>query len=82
MLTKKYRKATSVHDIALGGAYLSGDHKAQNDLAQIGTEFGQIVTTHKLDPLLSETIALEQIPMALAELKQGSSRGKKVAKII
>lgn len=78
---KSFSKAISVHDVALGGAYLAGDRIAQQDLAQIGKEFGNLVSSRKIDPMLKEVIRLEEIPDALRCLSQGHVRGKIVAQI-
>ncbi|HEY9873901.1 MAG TPA: zinc-binding dehydrogenase [Candidatus Obscuribacterales bacterium] len=78
---KSFGKAISVHDVALGGAHLSGDRVAQSDLAQIGKDFGNLASSHKINPMLQEVIRLEEIPHALARLSQGHARGKIVAQI-
>ncbi|GAB4293331.1 MAG: zinc-binding dehydrogenase [Oscillatoriaceae cyanobacterium] len=78
---QSFSRAISVHDVALGGAYLSGDIKAQKDLAHIGTELSHLVTAGKINPMLEEVIELEEIPQALQRLTQGHVRGKIVAKI-
>lgn len=78
---QSFGKAISVHDVALGGAYLSGDLKAQRDLARIGKELGALASTGKIDPMLGEVIKLEEIPQALQRLSQGKVRGKIVAQI-
>jgi hypothetical protein len=76
-------QALSIHRVALGGAYLSGDRKAQEELALIGRAFGQLVGSKKLNPMLQEEIALEGIPEALLRLsKYQVLRGKIVAKIL
>ncbi len=78
---KTFGKAISIHDVALGGAYLSGDKKAREDLGRIGRELGAIVSEKNLDPMLSELISLEEIPEALVRLSQRHVRGKIVAEI-
>lgn len=78
---QSFSRAISVHDVALGGAYLSGDIKAQKDLAQIGKELGDIASAGKINPLLGEVIKLEEIPQGLQRLTQGGVRGKIVAQI-
>ncbi|MEM8831118.1 MAG: zinc-binding dehydrogenase [Cyanobacteria bacterium P01_G01_bin.19] len=78
---QSFGKAISVHDVALGGAHLSGDVTAQKELAQIGQEFGKLVSCHKIDPMLEKTILLEEIPDALVRLSQRHVRGKIVAQI-
>jgi NADPH2:quinone reductase len=78
---QSFGRALSVHDVALGGAHLSGDRIAQKQLAEIGQALGEIATTHKLNPLLQELISLEEIPQALVKLSQRHVRGKIVAQI-
>ncbi len=78
---QSFGKAISVHDVALGGAYLSGDFKAQRDLAQIGKELGDLASAGQIDPMLGAVIKLEEIPQALQRLSQGKVRGKIVAQI-
>ena len=79
---KPFLKAPSIHAIALGGAYLSGDLPAQQNLARIGSELGQLVSQGKVDSMISETIALEDIPDALQRLAEGKIRGKVVVQIV
>lgn len=74
-------KALSVHDISLGGAHLSGDRTAQAQLAQIGRDFGQLVSDRAITPMLEEVIRLEDIPDGLDRLSQRHVRGKIVAQI-
>jgi len=76
---KSLRKALSVHDIALGGAYVRGDIIAQKDLGKIGQELGKLVSEGKVDSLLQEVITLEQIPDALVRLSERHVKGKIVA---
>jgi NADPH:quinone reductase len=78
---RSFGKALSVHDVALGGAYLENDLQAQQDLAQIGREFGELVSRYQLNPMLDEVIRLEDIPQALVRLSQRHVRGKIVAQI-
>lgn len=78
---QSFGKAISVHDVALGGAHLSGDIKAQKDLARIGKELGDLASAGKIDPMVGEVIDLEGIPQGLLRLSQGLVRGKMVAQI-
>ncbi len=78
---KSFGKAISVHDVALGGAYLEGDFQAQEDLSRIGQEFGSLVSSHQIDPMLHDVIQLEDIPAGLVRLTQRHVRGKLVAQI-
>ena len=76
-----FDRAISVHEIALGGAYGSGDRRAQDDLAYMGTELVGLVAEGTIDPMVSEVVALDAVPDALRRLKEGRVRGKVVAQI-
>lgn len=76
-----FAKALSVHEIALGGAYLSQDPRAIADLAQMGQELGDLVSTSKINPMLTEVIRFEAIPDALMRLAERHVRGKIVAQL-
>lgn len=78
---QSFGKAISVHDIALGMAYLLGDLKSQAELAEIGRELAKLVTQHQINPILQEVISLEEIPQALVRLAGRHVRGKIVAQI-
>ena len=78
---KPFSIAASIHEIALGGAYLSGDKKAIQDLGKIAREMGKLVSEKKVDPILTEVISLEEIPEALNRLKGRHVRGKIVAEV-
>lgn len=78
---KELQKALSIHEVALGGAYLSGDTVAQEDLARIGREFGALVSKGTIKPMLEEVIGLEEIPDALERLSMRHVRGKIVARV-
>lgn len=74
-------KGFSVHEVALGGAYLSDDRTAQEELAKIGREFGALVSKGTIRPMLEETIKFEDIPDALVRLSMRHVRGKIVARV-
>lgn len=78
---QSFGKALSVHDIALGGAHLSGDRIAQEQLAQIGRDFGQLVSDRAVIPMLETVISLDEIPEGLDRLSRCHGRGKIVAQI-
>lgn len=78
---KSFSLAASIHQIALGGAYLSGDKKAIQDLGKMGREMGELVREKKVSPMLTEVISLEEIPKALNPLKGCHVRGKIVTEI-
>jgi NADPH2:quinone reductase len=76
-----FTRAISIHESALGGAHLSGDRKAQEDLAAMGNELIEMIKKGLLSSMLTETIPLESIPDALTRLSQRHVRGKIVAQI-
>lgn len=74
-------KAISIHEVALGGAYHTGDLAAQEDLSKIGREFGLLVGKGQISPMLEQTVTLEEIPDALVRLSMRHVRGKIVAEV-
>jgi NADPH:quinone reductase len=78
---QSFGRALSVHDIALGGAHLSGDRIAQAQLAQIGRDFGQLVSDRAVIPMVENVISLDEIPEGLNRLSRCHGRGKIVAQI-
>jgi NADPH2:quinone reductase len=78
---QSFGRALSVHDIALGGAHLSGDRIAQAQLAQIGRDFGQLVGDRAVTPMVETVISLDEIPAGLNRLSRCHGRGKIVAQI-
>ena len=78
---KKLGQALSIHDISLGGVYRSGNTKAIERLGETGQRFAHFTTSMGIDPMVTEVIALEQVPDALSRLSKRNIRGKIVAKI-
>jgi NADPH:quinone reductase-like Zn-dependent oxidoreductase len=76
-----FTRAISIHESALGGAHLSGDRKAQEDLGAMGNELIGMIKKGILSSMLTETIPLESIPDGLTRLSQRHVRGKIVAQI-
>lgn len=79
---RPFHKALSIHEIALGVAHLSGDHPAQEDLARMGQELGALVVQGIILPMVTEIIALEDVPLGLNRLAGRHVRGKIVARIV
>lgn len=77
-----FPRAISIHDIGLGFAFVSGDRRAQADIAAMGETLAAHVAAGRLDPMVSETIALGEVPSALMRLAQRHVRGKIVAKLV
>jgi NADPH:quinone reductase len=78
---RPFAKALSIHEIALGVAHLSGDHKAQEELAIIGRELGNLITAGRVKPIVSEVIPLEEVPQGLIKIAERHVLGKIVAEI-
>jgi NADPH2:quinone reductase len=79
--TQPPSKSITVHKVMLGGAHLSEDHRAQADLGVMAGEFAQLLMAKKLNPMIAETIALEDVPQALTRLSERHVRGKIVVRI-
>lgn len=77
-----FTTAPSVHEIALGAAYSSGDHRARADLAVMLTRLLTLVADGRLAPMLTRTVALEEVPAALDELAGRHVRGKLVQSFV
>jgi len=76
-----FSRGLSIHRIALGGAHLSGDRIAQEDLARMGREMGELIAAGRVDPMVGQIVTLQGIPEALDRLSRGGVRGKIVASI-
>ncbi|MGW0792956.1 zinc-binding dehydrogenase [Streptomyces sp. NPDC002911] len=70
--------APSVHEIALGAAYMLGDHRSRRDLSVMLTDLLDLLAQGRLDAMLSRTLPLEEVPQALVELSGRTVRGKLV----
>ena len=78
---RPFARALSIHEIALGVAHLSGDQKAQEELAIIGRELGSLIAAGQVKPIISEVISLEQVPQGLLKLAGRHVLGKIVTQI-
>eukprot|EP01114_Cavostelium_apophysatum_P021496 TRINITY_DN751_c0_g1_i3.p1 TRINITY_DN751_c0_g1~~TRINITY_DN751_c0_g1_i3.p1 ORF type:complete len:332 (+),score=48.25 TRINITY_DN751_c0_g1_i3:180-1175(+) len=76
-----FDRQISFHEIFLGGA-CAADEESQAHLREIGDQFVQLLKEKKLDPMVEEVIAFEQIPDALARLAARHVIGKIVAKLL
>jgi NADPH:quinone reductase-like Zn-dependent oxidoreductase len=77
-----FERGFSVHEVTLGGAYLSEDKQAQEELAKIGIEFGNLASKGLIKPMLEEVVSLEEVPDALVRLSMRHVRGKIVAAVV
>lgn len=73
--------AKSIHNIAYGGAHTSTNRAAQIDLANMATEMIALVAEKKIDPMIEQTISLEDIPEGLAQLQTRHVKGKIIAEL-
>ncbi len=76
-----FMRGISIHDIALGGAYLSGDYRAQQDLAKMLDELLSLVARHEIQPRVERLVEWDEVGEALKGLLDGHTRGKLVANI-
>jgi NADPH:quinone reductase-like Zn-dependent oxidoreductase len=76
-----FDRAISVHEIALGPAYVSGDRRAEENLAYMASELAVLVVAGHIRSLVAEVVPLDAVPDALRRLKEGRVRGKLVAEI-
>ncbi|MDR3225204.1 MAG: zinc-binding dehydrogenase [Clostridiales Family XIII bacterium] len=74
-----YANALSIHQIALGGAHGSNNIRAKNLIGRMGEEYAALMLQGKVKPLSVEVIGIEDIPDALARMKQRHVAGKIVA---
>lgn len=74
--------AASVHDIFLGGAHLAGDQRAQEDLARMAREVGDLLANRSIEPTVTETVSLSGVPDALTRLEAGEIQHGKVVAMI
>lgn len=69
-------RAISIHTVALGRAHVSGDRHAQQDLARMAAELGQLAADGKVQAMVREVIDLSEIPMWLEQLSGRHVNGK------
>jgi NADPH:quinone reductase-like Zn-dependent oxidoreductase len=77
-----FADAKSIHNIAYGGAHTSTNRSAQLDLANMASEMITLVSDKKIDPMIEQTITMEEIPEGLAQLEGRHVKGKIVAEYI
>lgn len=76
-----YTYACSVHEVALGGAYLAGHVPTQRDFAVMGDDLLSRLAAGSLDPMIDEVIEMAAVPDALGRLRRREVTGKIVARI-
>jgi len=75
-----YTYAISVHEVALGGAYLAGHRPTQADFARMGDDLLSRLAAGTLDPMIEEEIDLAAVPDALVRLRARAVSGKIVGR--
>jgi NADPH:quinone reductase-like Zn-dependent oxidoreductase len=73
-----FTTAVSVHEIAPGAAYSHGDELARSRLASDLGELLSLVAGGRLDPMVSWTLTLDEVPATLAHLSRRPVTGKLV----
>ncbi|MDF3144136.1 MULTISPECIES: zinc-binding dehydrogenase [unclassified Streptomyces] len=73
-----FSMAPSLHEIALGAAYTVGDERSRRQLSTMLTELLGMAADGRLDPMVTRTLPLEDVPAALTELAGRRVRGKLV----
>lgn len=73
--------APSVHEVALGAAYQWGDAAAHRRLSTDLAALLELVAAGRLDPMVTRTVTLDEIPAALHDLEGRHVAGKIVARI-
>jgi NADPH:quinone reductase len=73
--------APSVHEIALGAAYLIGDERSVRQLPRMLEHLLELVDEGRLDPMVSRVLSLDEVPAALTELSERRLHGKLVASL-
>lgn len=76
-----FTKVVSYHEVALAAAYTANDKDAVKDLSVIGSDMLRLCAEGKLDPMIAETITLDEVPEALIRLSDRHVKGKIIAKI-
>jgi NADPH:quinone reductase-like Zn-dependent oxidoreductase len=74
-------KALSIHSVLLGSGH-NAHLEAKLEIAAIGNEVTKLLEENKLKNLVHEVVTLEDVPKALARIKQGHVVGKIVAKLV
>lgn len=73
--------APSVHEVALGAAYQWGDAAARRRLSTDLAALLELVAAGRLDPMVTRTVGLDEIPAALHDLEGRHVTGKIVARV-
>ncbi|WP_147680101.1 zinc-binding dehydrogenase [Actinomyces ruminicola] len=71
----------SIHEVSLGAAYSAGTARDRADLATMLTEMLELVAAGRLDARVAETVPLDAVPAAYAQLARGHQAGKLVCDV-
>ena len=71
-------RGVRICDIALGGAYLAGDRRAQARLAGYGDALGALIASNDVDPMIEEVLPFDQALDALRRNRTRRQRGRLV----
>lgn len=74
-------RAISWHDLALGFAYQHGDGDNLRDLARGGELLAGWVACGEIDPQISRSVDLVDVPEALRQMETGTTQGKVVVRL-
>ncbi|UXI00261.1 alcohol dehydrogenase catalytic domain-containing protein [Photobacterium sp. TY1-4] len=74
-------KALSLHEVALHGTYAHGTLDHVHHLTDIGNSLSDLVADGKLDPMIGEVFAFEELKSGLDTLRMGLHSGKLVLRI-
>lgn len=77
-----YRKAVSIHSLALGGAHSSKNDLQRKDLRVMAEELAALTVSGKVDPMISKILPFSALKEGLRELTTRHVRGKILVKII
>lgn len=78
-LAQAHGYAPSLHQVALGAAYGADHLPTQSDFAAMGDEMLALLAEGKIDPMITETLSLDDVPDALRRLRARAVTGKLVA---
>ncbi|PLS14596.1 zinc-binding alcohol dehydrogenase [Bacillus sp. M6-12] len=76
-----FTKGISIHEVALGGAYLAEDNRSITDFPIMLDHLLNLVKDKKFDPMISKVISLNELVKYLEKIKEHQVRGKIIVTI-
>lgn len=76
-----YRKAISIHSLALGGAHSSKNDPQKKDLRRMLEELAALAAEGTVDPMISKVLPFEELKEGLRDLTTRHVRGKIVVRM-